>query len=212
MPISKMPANASGADGDGEVADGTTICWYWVVIVRDTRTGRILYYHETLLFCEEVGGGSCTADQIAIAAEYEESSDYPDWPCHKFTTTDGINLSDTGVHGHESGYLDPAYTTGRDFVFAQMQARHNVAVYLNATWRCPEGHLDVLEEYGGSNTFSQHVLGLAGDFDADGFDRDMWEQFSEIARETGADEGISGYGSGDECGWCYTTRIHIDWR
>ena len=199
------------ADGD-EIPDGATVCWYWVEIIRDIRTGRILYYNETLLWCEFEGGGGCTADQIAIAAEYKESSEYPDWPCHKFTTTDGINLSDMGVHGHESGYLDPAYTAGRDFVFAQMEERHGVEVFLNATWRCPEGHLDVLEHYGGDNTFSQHVLGLAGDFDAGGFDREMWEQFYEVGLEAGASEdGFSGYGSDDDC-WCYTTRIHIDWR
>ena len=50
--------------------------YYW------TDTGEI--YHVVLLSCGNGGGGSgddCTADQEAIAAEYDED----DWPCDMFT-------------------------------------------------------------------------------------------------------------------------------
>lgn len=159
------PPMVAAADGDEQE------CWYWVVYWSDT--GEIV--HMTLLSCG--GGGSedepeCTEDQKAIAKEYGNDGE---WPCDKFddsiTTHDMSGNANRGTHGHDTGYIDSDYRTGRRAVLSYMRDEHSVTgIKMNSDWRCPDGNATVRGKEG-----SAHVKGLAGDFDHPDFDDEMAE-------------------------------------
>ena len=176
-------------DGDG---DG---CWYLVYYWEDN--GEV--FHVMLLSCGGGGGSEdepeCTEDQEAIAAEYDADGE---WPCDKFD--DAVTHGD-GTHGHDTGFLASSYKSGRSAVWSYMATNHGVSGWIDSDWRCPDGNAAV-DGAGGS----QHVQGLAGDFDATGFDEAMHDDFEEAASAAGAGW-WSPYGSNG-----YTGHIHIDWR
>ncbi len=184
-----LPA-VTARDGDDEG------CWYLVYYWTDT--GEI--YHVMLLSCRSGGGSEdepeCTEDQKAIAAEYDADGE---WPCDKF---DDTPVYGTGTHGHETGYLDPAYTSGRSAVWSYMAANHGVTGWINSDWRCPDGN-EAVSGTGGSS----HVTGRAGDFDAAGFNEAMHADFEDAAQRAQA-AWWSGYGTGHQQ---YTGYIHIHW-
>ena len=195
MPTPGLPAGTA-RDGDDEG------CWYLVYYWMDN--GEV--FHVMLLSC---GGGSgsenepeCTEDQKAIAAEY---GDEAEWPCHKFDDTPASGGG--GSHNHETGYLDPAYTSGRSSVLAHVRANGVAGAHVNSDWRCPEGNR---QENGRPR--SRHVRGLAGDFDATGFDAVVHGKFVAAAVAAGA-RWYSKYGTGLDAGdnQMYTGHIHIDW-
>ncbi|MYC98303.1 MAG: hypothetical protein F4X13_03445 [Gammaproteobacteria bacterium] len=189
MPSPGLPGGTA-RDGDDEG------CWYLVYYWMDN--GEV--FHVMLLSC---GGGSgsedepeCTEDQKAIAAEYDAEGE---WPCDKF---DDTPVYGTGTHGHETGYLDPAYTFGRSSVFSYVVARGVSGAYVSSDWRCPEGNTAV-----GGTSGSSHVDGRAGDFKASGFNQAMHGKFADAAVNASR-TWHSGYGTGYQQ---YTSHIHIQW-
>ena len=112
-----------------------------------------------------------------------------------------------GTHGHVTDYLDPSYTSGRVSVFAYVGTQGVAGAHVNSDWRCPIGN----EEEDGKPT-SRHLRGLAGDFDAAGFDRAIHKTFAEAGIAAGR-RWHSEYGTGlDKRGNpMYTSHIHIDW-
>ncbi len=99
----------------------------------------------------------CSADQIAIADEY---NDPVAWPCEKFTH--GVIHGD-GTHGHATGYLTDSYISGSGTVLGNVATRGVTGATITSNWRCPEGNKLV----GGEGL--THVHGRAGDFWAPGF-------------------------------------------
>lgn len=102
--------------------------------------------------------GTCTDDQQAIASEY---NDPVAWPCTEFTHS--VLLTDTGTHGHSTGYLTDSYTSGRGNVLSGVATRGVTGAKITSDWRCPEGNRRV------GGTGQTHVHGRAGDFWAPGF-------------------------------------------
>lgn len=195
MPSPGPPAGTA-RDGDGEG------CWYLVYYWGDT--GEV--FHVTLLYC---GGGSgsenepeCTEDQKAIAAEYDDDAE---WPCDKFD--DAPASGGGGSHNHDTGFLADSYTSGRSSVLAHVRANGVAGAHVNSDWRCPEGNR---QENGRPG--SRHVRGLAGDFDATGFDAVIHGKFAAAAVAANA-RWYSKYGTGLDAGdnQMYTGHIHIDW-
>ena len=159
----------------------------------------------------EAGGGGvaldcppdpCTADQKAIAAEYD---DPVEWPCDKFV--DKPASGGGGSERHETGYLAPAYKSGRAAVFAYVGARGVADAHVNSDWRCPIGN-----RAEGGKPSSRHLRGLAGDFDATGFNREIHEIFADAGVAAGR-RWHSEYGTGKDASGnpMYTSHIHIDW-
>lgn len=187
-------------EADTAINSRSEVCYYLVTYI--VLTGEVL--EVEFLFCTGGGGGasSCTADQRAIADEYAATLVYPDWSCTKFQHT-GIT-SGTGTHGHSTGFLHDDLQYGMAKVFRGVAHRGVSGAFVTSDWRCPVGHSNLP---GGSSN-SQHVRGKAADFKAPGFNRSIWETFSEVGRAAGA-TGISRYGSGS---FAYTSHIHIDWR
>ena len=139
----------------------------------------------------------------AIAAEYDNDGE---WPCDKFD--DAPASGGGGSHNHDTGFLASSYKSGRSAVWSYMSANHGVSGWINSDWRCPEGN----EQEGGTSG-SRHVQGLAGDFDATGFNLAIWEMFDAAATAAGR-RWRSEYGTGFDAGGNrrYTSHIHIDWN
>jgi len=152
----------------------------------------------------------CNDDQLIIASEYENETIYQgsgEWPCHKFTTPAGSIGGSEGKHGHQYGYLDPEYITGRDWVLAEATAAGIVNPQMSSEWRCPEGNSKV-----GRSRKSKHMEGTAGDFWAPGFNEMIFNEYLEIARQAKLQK--------DGASWHYTEyqdgdgtkrHMHIQW-
>lgn len=145
---------------------------------------------------EDEDDSQCTEDQKAIAAEYDDETN---WPCETFV--DAVT-SGTGTHGHDFGYLSGAYQGGSAAVLADVSIEHGISGWVTSDWRCPIGNANV-----GGSANSQHVQGLAGDFTAAGFDSTMHKNFEDAAINAGS-VWSSGYGTGSDQ---YTGHIHIHW-
>ena len=140
---------------------------------------------------EGQGGGddSCTEDQRAIAAEYNDPALYTGagrWPCDIFddeTDTPGA----TGIHDHRTVYLASGYITGKESVISYADNASLPGTRIDSSWRCPIGN-DLV----GGVPDSQHMEGVAGDFHNSGFHGadstayQTYRVFAAAARDAGA--------------------------
>ena len=144
---------------------------------------------------------ACTDDQIAIAAEYESHRIEGEWPCeifeHIIVERDKYGNPNTGVDGHQLGYLSQGYITGSTEVLRIVADEGLTGYGIETDWRCPDGNAALPNAVPGS----QHVRGTAGDFYADDFDSEVHAVYERAGIEAGA-------------GWMkeYKNHTHIDWR
>lgn len=140
------------------------------------------------------GGSSCTADQEAIAREYENDENLSGgpWTCDKFD--DAVTRA-SGTHGHATGYISSTLSYGRSIVRSIMAQDHSVSLSTTSDWRCPAGNASLRPNPGAKN--SRHMRGRAADLTFNGYNANKHAQWFDDAgaeakatEKLGPEEGI----------------------